>query len=116
MKSSELIQKNIDALVVTRALGLFLFNFTQDAIKELRDNSHEFDYVWKELVAVAEKRHKKDGWISTVYHTEFYDAFSSKMSYKTQAMIIEKALEIHGADARESIEFDLEMKMQLENA
>ncbi|MFV0376878.1 MAG: hypothetical protein ACK5JD_06190 [Mangrovibacterium sp.] len=114
--SSTLVKNNIEALITCKALGLFLFNFRMPEIKELCEKSREFDHVWSGLLKSAKQRQKKKGGMLIINHTDFYDAFYSKMSYETQALIIEKARETHEEDARESIEFSISISKQMEDA
>ena len=65
---------------------------TNDIINELREESSEFKTVWDELYAKEKLRFKKEGGMFVIDHTVVYDAFFSKMSYSTQAVIIEKVL------------------------
>jgi hypothetical protein len=112
---SESIKRNLESLVITRSLGLFLYNFRSNDIHDLISQSSEFAHVWKELEEVALERSKQSGWMATVKHTEFYDAFYSKMSYATQALIIEKAVELYGKEAKQNIELSIKIQQVQED-
>lgn len=78
-------------------------------MEELCEKSKHFKKIWDELHAESKAQHEKDGGMWIVDHTDIYNAFSNKMSYVTQALVIEKAMEIHGAEAKHDIEFSLEI-------
>lgn len=103
MNKAELIKNNQDNLIMLRALGLFFFNFTQDAIDELKENSREFKHVWEKLAQKA----TEEEW-GHIPEGEFYSLFYSQMSYHTQALIIEKAIEVYGEEARKGAARSLE--------
>lgn len=113
--NAEIIQRNTEALVITRSLGLFFYNFTEDAIQDLRSKSREFKHVWDTyLEGPAIKRHKKQGGMLTIDHTAIYECFYLKMSYHTQAAVIEKALELHAEEARKGIASALWLEQKAE--
>ena len=56
---SELIKRNLESLIITRSLGLFLYNFRSNDIDDLKAQSREFSHVWKELEEEAQERSKK---------------------------------------------------------
>jgi len=101
-------QKTIDQLVTCRALLLFLYNFKSADIQELCKNQ-QFKYSWDKLCAKT----KDSGFID---FKEFYDSFSTNMSYKTQALVLKKAMEVYEQEARNSIAFSIVVDKKIKEA
>lgn len=100
-------QKFASHLVVTRALSLLFYNFTNEDIDILKKVS-EFEYRWTPLVNRAEK----EQW-SCISDKEFYNLFVN-VSYETQAHIIERALERYQVEAENSIGFSMQINKMKE--
>lgn len=99
-----------DKVIAFRALGLFFFNFKRTDIDQLCEKSADFRYVWNTyLEGPAIARHKKQKGMLVISHTDFYDAFFTKLSYTTQALIIAKAVEIHGKEVSDSFDLMIEI-------
>lgn len=102
MNIPELLKEQKQSLILTRALGLFFYNFKNEEIERLKKESDEFEYLWETYLNTKSA--------SIVEHTNFYDKFFTKMSYKTQALVIRLSLENYGKEAEKSIDLTINME------
>lgn len=99
-------QKTIDQLVTCRVLLLFLYNFRSADIDELCQNQN-FKYTWDKLSNRSAKSRKKNLGMMVIDFKDFYDAFSTDMSFKTQALVLKKAMSLYENEARKQVEFTM---------
>lgn len=85
--------EHYDTLKVIKALNLFFYNYTGTDIEFLQVNSNEFSIWWQNNL---------DSDIPSFQR--FWNAWASAdLSYKTQIIILERALERYGNEAERSV-------------
>lgn len=107
----ELLNKHLENLVTQKALALFFFNFnTYPIVKEMEAEDSGFQHAWNTLVENSKAEHDKNGGMWIIQYTEIYTLFVQKLTYKAQALLMEKVLNYYGEEARKAIEFSIEME------
>lgn len=107
----DLLEKHKNNLIVQRALTLFFYNFDTypDIIEEMKVENSGFNHGWEKLSEEAKERSKKTGWPATIDYTDIYGFFATKLTYKAQALLLEKVLNVYGEEAKGNIDFSIEM-------
>lgn len=106
-----MIEKHKENLIVQRALLLFLHNFKDHQIKELIEESDEFEHAWNKLQSRLRREKKmSDTAYLTIDFAEFWRMFATEVSYKTQALIIDKCINWYGKESKSNIEFSMELE------
>lgn len=112
----ELLKKHFEILVTQKALALFFYNWnTYPAIvDEMKAEDSGFNNAWSNLVETSRIEYERKGGMWIIQYTEIYSLFATKLTYKSQALLIEKVLEYYGSEARKAIEFSLQMNEMAE--
>lgn len=107
----DLLKKHKESIIVQRALTLFFYNFDTypEIIEEMKAENSGFQNGWEKLSEEAKERSKKTGWPPTINYTDIYGFFATKLTYKTQALLLEKVLKAYGEEAKGNIDFSLEI-------
>lgn len=115
----ELLNKYKEHIEIQRALLLFFYNFSNhyNIIEEMKSENHGFGNAWDIMEARLKKEHeeKKSGWPFIIHFTDIYELFATKLSYSCQALLIEKVMKAYGKEAKESIDFSMELDAKAES-
>lgn len=114
----DLLQKHKNNLIVQRALTLFFFNFDSypEIIEEMKKENSGFKHGWEKLSEEAKERSKKTGWPATIDFTDIYGFFATKLTYKAQALLLEKVLKAYKEEATGNIEFSIKIDLMAAKA
>lgn len=107
----ELLKKHFEQLVTQKALTLFFFNWNSypAIVDEMEAEDSGFNNAWNELIETSRKEYERKGGMWIIQYTDIYTLFVTKLTYKSQALLIEKVLRFYGKEAKEAIEFSIEM-------
>jgi len=110
-KTMSIIEKQKENLIVQRAMLLFFYNFNTypNIIDEMKSENSGFDHAWEKLSKEATKESNKSGWMATIDFKDFYGLFATKLTYKAQAMLLEKVLDKYYKQAAHDIDFSIEI-------
>lgn len=112
----ELLKKYKESIIIQRALALFFYNFNTypEILEEMKSENSGFANEWQKLSIAAKEKSKKSGWMSIIEFEDIYVLFSTKLSYKAQALLIDKVMNYYEKQAREDIEFSIEIDEKIE--
>ena len=90
-------------LTSIRALNLLFYNYSSEDINALKKH-RAFDYTWNEYLG---------GGTRTVTLEDFWEIWSIKWYYETQAFVLDHAMERYGEEAYSGIGTSEEFKQAL---
>lgn len=113
-----LLQKHKENLIIQRALLLFFYNFNTypEIVEEMKAENSGFNHAWEEISTKAMEQSKKSGWMATIDFQDIYGLFTTKLTYKAQALLIEKVIDKYYKQAKNDIEFSMEMDARVKEA
>lgn len=108
----DLLEKHKENLIIQRALLLFFTNYTNHRyiIEEMEAENGGFAHAWEKLYNESKERYEKDGGMWIIHNHEIYLLFATKLTYKAQALFIEKVLKAYGEESKGDIDFAIEME------
>lgn len=83
-----------EQLVAIECVVLLFWNYTSDDITLLRNESHEFDHVWRSYIADSANSYQ-----------DLWRCWQTKFSYRTKELIIDYAIRRFGEEKRQNIAF-----------
>lgn len=106
----DLLEKHLENLVTQKALALFFYNWnTYPIVEEMENENSGFKHAWINLIEASRIEHEKKGGMWIIQYTDIYTLFVTKLTFKAQALLIDKVLGYYGNEARKAIEFAMEM-------
>lgn len=90
-------------IIGIKALNLLFFNYTEEMIKEMR-SIREFNHCWENYINFNEQT-----------YMQIWELYLSKISYKTQILLLEIALKHYGEEATRSFENAVDMDILVES-
>ncbi len=111
MENTNIIEEQKQNLIVQRALFLFFYNFDNhiEIIEEMKEENFGFSNAWEELEYKAKKRQEEHGGMNIIDFKDFYELFTTKLSYIGQALLIKKVVSAYKDEVEEHINFSLEI-------
>ena len=112
----DLLEKHLDTVIAQKALSLFFYNWNTypSIVDEMKAEDSGFNHAWNNLIDSSRAEYERKGGMWIIQYTEIYSLFVSKLTYRSQALLIEKVLEYYGDEAKKAVEFSVKMNLMAE--
>lgn len=107
----KLLLKHRENLIVQKALNLFFYNFnTYPIVEEMEKEDSGFKNAWGKLIKASKEEHDKKGGMWIIDYTEIYKLYNFKLTYKAQALLLEKVLHYYKDEAKKAVDFSIKIE------